>query len=101
MPAVVGGPASLFAEARHEDPGVGHGGAESFELAGPSGADNRPDGPVAGVNRMDGVWSRSCSGRTGGGCGGAGGELFDASGNMFVEGGALGVEFLKVLAAGV
>ena len=81
--ADVGGPASLLAEAGHEDPGVGHGGPQFVELPGPGGADDGTDGSV--------------------GCavGGSRGKLFDAGGDVLVDGEAVGLKVLEVLAAGV
>ena len=81
--AHVGRPASLLAEAGHQDPRVGHGGAEFVELPRPGGADDGPDGPVRAAR------------------GGSRGELFHAGGHVFVDRAAVGLEILKILAAGV
>jgi hypothetical protein len=70
---------------------VGHGSAEGVELLGPGGADDGADDAVGVLS--GGV---ACSGRER-----VGGEVFDASGDMFVEGGAVGFEILEVAAAGV
>ena len=90
-PAHVGGPSPLFAESGNEDPDVGHGGAEGVELLRPGGADDGADEAV-GVP----AGSVACSWRER-----VGGEVFDAGGDMFVEGGAVGFEILEVAAAGV
>ena len=76
-------PTSLAAEAGHEQPGVGHGGAKIVELFGPGGAD-------------DGAHGAESSARCG-----ADRQVLHASGDMLVRGLPVADEFLEVLAAGV
>ena len=82
-PANVGGPASLAAEAGHQDPGVGHGGAEVVELLGPGSAHDCTYGAVGAA-----------------GCG-AGGQGLDAGGHVLVDRLAVAGKVLEILAAGV